>query len=32
MVLRRFADYAAGVRDEAVPPEVVHAHHGATRT
>ena len=25
MVLRRFADYAAGVRDEAVPPEAVHA-------
>ncbi len=25
MVLRRFADYAAGVREEAVPPEAVHA-------
>ena len=25
MVLQRFADYAAGVRDDAVPPEAVHA-------
>lgn len=25
MVLQRFADYAAGVREEAVPPEAVHA-------